>query len=180
MSRIGNKPIVIPAGVTVQVADGRVAVKGPKGSLYAPVVAEVSVRVDGGQLLVARDNDTPTGRARHGLMRALTANMVEGVSRGFERKLEISGVGYKAEVKGSSVVLALGYSHPVVYPFPDGITIAVDAATKLTVKGINKERVGQVAAELRSLRSPDSYKGKGVRYAGETVRLKPGKSAQKK
>lgn len=180
MSRIGNKPIALPVSVTVAVSDGRVAVKGPKGSLDAPVVADVSLRVEGGQVLVLRDNDTPPVRARHGLMRALTANMVEGVSKGFERKLEITGVGYKAEVKGSSVVLALGYSHPVVYPFPEGITIAVETATKLTVKGINKERVGQVAAELRSLRSPDSYKGKGVRYAGETVRLKPGKSAQKK
>ena len=179
MSRIGNKPVTLPNGIQVDVGDGRLNVKGPKGSLSAPLADGVSFELAPTVAVVKRADESPKTRANHGLMRALLANMVQGVTTGFERKLEIVGVGYKAELRGSSVVLNLGYSHPVVYPFPEGIAIAVDGPNKLTVKGIDKERVGQVAAELRSVRSPDSYKGKGVRYVGETIRLKAGKSGQK-
>ena len=179
MSRIGNKPVTLPNGIQVDVGDGRLNVKGPKGSLSAPLANGVSFELTPQLAVVKRADESPKTRANHGLMRALLANMVQGVTTGFERKLEIVGVGYKAELRGSSVVLNLGYSHPVVYPFPEGIAISVDGPNKLTVKGIDKERVGQVAAELRSVRAPDSYKGKGVRYVGETIRLKAGKSGQK-
>ncbi len=180
MSRIGVKPVACPAGVDVTVDEGHLNVKGPKGVLAMKVAPGITFEKDGDSWSVKRDGDSPKQKAFHGLMRAQLANMVTGVTSGFEKKLEITGVGYKADVKGSQVVLNLGYSHPINYPFPDGITIAVDGGTKLTVKGIDKERVGQVAAEIRSMRSPDSYKGKGVRYAGEVVRLKAGKSGAKK
>jgi len=179
MSRIGVKPVVVPKGVDVKVANGRLSVKGPKGLLGVKVASGISFSQADGNCNVVRSGDSPNQRANHGLMRALLANMVKGVSEGFEKKLEITGVGYKADVRGSSIVLNLGYSHPITYPFPDGIQIAVDGGTKLTVKGIDKEKVGQVAAEIRSMRPPDSYKGKGVRYAGEYIRLKAGKSGQK-
>lgn len=179
MSRIGVKPVLVPTGVDVKVANGRLNVKGPKGLLGVKVASGISFSQADGNCKVARAGDSPSQRANHGLMRALLANMVTGVTKGFEKKLEITGVGYKAEVRGSSIVLNLGYSHPITYPFPDGIQIAVDGGTKLTVKGIDKEKVGQVAAEIRSMRPPDSYKGKGVRYAGEYIRLKAGKSGQK-
>lgn len=179
MSRIGVKPVVVPKGVDVKVANGRLSVKGPKGSLGVKVASGISFSQADGNCMVARSGDSPNQRANHGLMRALLANMVTGVTNGFEKKLEITGVGYKADVRGSSIVLNLGFSHPITYPFPDGIQIAVDGGTKLTVKGIDKEKVGQVAAEIRSMRPPDSYKGKGVRYAGEYIRLKAGKSGQK-
>ena len=178
MSRIGNKVIALPKAVEVSVADGKVVVKGPKGTLDAKIAQGVSFDVADGEVRVRRDGDTPKFRANHGLMRALTANMVHGVSKGFEKKLEIVGVGYKAEAKGNEIVLNLGYSHPIRYPFPQGITISCEGPTKITVKGIDKEQVGQVASELRGFRSPDSYKGKGVRYEGERVRLKAGKSGQ--
>jgi len=178
MSRIGNKVIVLPKAVEVSVADGKVVVKGPKGTLDTKLVQGVSFDVVDGTVSVRREGDSPRLRANHGLMRALTANMVHGVSVGFEKKLEIVGVGYKAEVKGKDIVLNLGYSHPIRYPFPEGITISCESPTKITVAGIDKEQVGQVASELRGFRSPDSYKGKGVRYEGERVRLKAGKSGQ--
>jgi large subunit ribosomal protein L6 len=179
MSRIGVKPVVVPSGVDVKFDDGMLNVKGPKGQLGVKVAEGISFELSDGSCRVGRSGDSPTLRANHGLMRALLANMVTGVTAGFEKKLEITGVGYKADVRGSSIVLNLGYSHPITYPFPDGIQIAVDSGTKLTVKGIDKEKVGQVAAEIRSMRPPDSYKGKGVRYAGEYIRLKAGKSGQK-
>lgn len=179
MSRIGKKPIVLPKGVTFAADGTMVRVKGPKGELARAQVSGVAFNVAGDTVHVQTTGETPQHRAAHGLMRALLANMVTGVSAGFERKLEIVGVGYKAELKGTSLVMSLGYSHQVVFPFPQGITIGVDGATKLVVRGADKEQVGQVAAELRKFRSPDSYKGKGVRYAGERIRIKAGKSGQK-
>jgi large subunit ribosomal protein L6 len=179
MSRIGVKPVAVPSGVDVKFDSGTLNVKGPKGQLGVKIANGISFELADGNCRVSRTGDSPTLRANHGLMRALLANMVTGVTQGFEKKLEITGVGYKADVRGSSIVLNLGYSHPITYPFPDGIQIAVDSGTKLTVKGIDKEKVGQVAAEIRSMRPPDSYKGKGVRYAGEYIRLKAGKSGQK-
>jgi large subunit ribosomal protein L6 len=178
MSRIGRKPVSLPSGVTVTAGDGVLAVKGPKGSLSRKIATGIAFDNVDGVVNVKRENDHSAVRANHGLMRALLNNMVVGVSQGFEKKLQIIGVGYKAEVKGSKLVLNLGFSHPVVYPFPQGITIAVEKNTEISVKGIDKEAVGQTAAELRSFRPPDSYKGKGVRYVGEHVRLKAGKSAQ--
>ena len=178
MSRIGKLPVELPNNVTFNVADGQVSVKGPKGELSRKVAHGISFEQAENIVQVNRGGDTPRIRSNHGLMRALFANMVHGVSQGFERNLEIVGVGYKADVKGSSVVFNLGYSHPITFPFPKGITIAVDKGTRITVKGIDKEQVGQVAAELRGFRPPDSYKGKGVRYEGERIRLKAGKTAQ--
>ena len=178
MSRIGNKPVQIPAGVTWSAEGGLLSVKGPKGTLAQKIAGGVSFSADEASVVINRASDGPKARAAHGLMRALLANMVTGVTVGFERKLEIIGVGYKAEVRGQTAVFNLGYSHPIEVPFPEGLTIAVEGNTKVLVKGIDKEKVGQLAAELRGLRSPDSYKGKGVRYAGEYIRLKAGKSGQ--
>lgn len=178
MSRIGKLPVALPSGVTVQVADGAVRVKGPKGELSQTLPGEVAVSVADNEVVVNRDNDGRTARANHGLVRALVRNMVQGVSQGFEKKLEVQGVGYRAEVRGKSLVLNLGYSHPIEYPFPEGVSVAVDKGGAITVSGIDKQRVGQAAAEIRAFRKPDSYKGKGVRYAGEYVRLKAGKSAK--
>ena len=180
MSRIGRKPVTIPANVDVRVEDGNLRVKGPKGEIVRKVAPGVSFEFGDNVVNVNRDGDSGPVRAAHGLMRALLANMVKGVSTGFTKNLEIIGVGYKAEVKGKQLVLSLGYSHPIEYPFPSGIDIAVDPKdrTKIVVSGFDKEAVGQVAAELRGFRSPDSYKGKGVRYVGEHVRLKAGKSGQ--
>jgi len=177
MSRIGNKPIALPSGVSVQLASDSIEVKGGKGKLSRQLLDGITVREEDNTLYVARANDTRQQRAFHGLSRALIANMVQGVSAGFERKLEIQGVGYKADVAGNKLVLNLGYSHPIDYPIPQGISIAVDRGVRLSVTGIDKEQVGQVAAEIRGYRPPDSYKGKGVRYEGEYVRLKAGKSA---
>lgn len=180
MSRIGRKPITVPSGVDVVVDGGVVKVKGPKGSLSRKVAHGVSFEREGDVLRVVRANNSGPVRAAHGLMRALVANMVQGVTQGFSKELEIIGVGYKAETKGRTLVMNLGYSHPINYPFPEGIEIVVNPKdrTKVAVQGIDKETVGQVAAELRGYRPPDSYKGKGVRYVGETVRLKAGKSGQ--
>lgn len=179
MSRVGKQLIVVPKGVRCVVDGGIITVQGPKGTLTRPVVAGVSIREESGNLFVDRDDDSQRCRTNHGLMRALLANMVRGVSTGFERRLEIVGVGYKAEIKGKAAVLNLGYSHQVEYPFPEGITISVEKNTKMLVTGIDRERVGQVAAELRGFRPPDSYKGKGVRVEGERIRIKAGKSGQK-
>ena len=177
MSRIGNKSIALPKGVSVTVGD-QVTVKGPKGELSRPVVDGIAVSVDGDVVKVDRTGDTRVHRANHGLMRSLINNMVTGVSAGFERRLEILGVGYKAQSKGKEVVFNLGYSHPINFKVPEGITVDVDKQGKISVKGIDKEVVGQTAAVIRGFRPPDAYKGKGVRYEGEYIRLKAGKAAK--
>jgi large subunit ribosomal protein L6 len=178
MSRIGKNPIPIPKGVEVAVADGLVQVKGPKGSLRHPVPGKISVAVEEGQVVVRRSSDEPDVRALHGLVRALLANAVGGVTAGFKRELDIVGVGFKAELRGPrEVVLSLGFSHPVVFKAPEGIALTYDAkANRLTVEGIDKQKVGQIAAEIRAVRPPDSYKGKGVKYADEVLKLKAGKT----
>jgi large subunit ribosomal protein L6 len=178
MSRIGKNPIPIPPGVQVGVSDGMVQVKGPKGTLQHPVPGSISVAVEGEQVVVRRSSDEPDVRALHGLVRALLANAVSGVTGGFKRELDIVGVGFKAEVRGPrEVVLLLGFSHPVVYKAPEGVAISYDAkANRLTVEGIDKQKVGQVAAEIRSVHPPDAYKGKGVKYADEVLKLKAGKT----
>ena len=176
MSRVGKKPVVVPKGVTVTV-DGRdVTVKGPKGELRRTLPPEMMVTLEDGQVSVQRPTDTSRHRALHGLTRALLANMVDGVTTGFEKKLEIQGVGYKAESLPKGVRLVVGYSHPVEYTAPAGVTIVVEKPTLLKVEGIDKEKVGQVAAELRGVRPPEPYKGKGIRYVGEHVRRKAGKT----
>ncbi len=179
MSRIGNQPVQLPSGVTLQVQDNAVSVKGPKGTLSHPLVEHVQVKVDGTAVQVVRHEDEKQARANHGLMRAVLRNMVHGVTKGFEKTLEINGVGFRAEVRGKMLVLNVGYSHPIEFPIPQGVTIAIDKNGMLQITGIDRHQVGQVAAKIRSFRKPDSYKGKGVRYLGETVRLKPGKSAKK-
>jgi large subunit ribosomal protein L6 len=178
MSRIGKLPVQVPNGVTVTVADESITVKGPKGSLEHFVPEHVNVKLDDGKVVVDRTSDMKQARANHGLTRAVIRNMVEGVTKGFERKLEIVGVGFRAEVRGKTLVLNIGYSHPVEYAIPDGVSIAVDKGGGVTLSGIDKKQVGQAAADIRAFRRPDSYKGKGVRYAGEYIRLKAGKSAK--
>lgn len=178
MSRIGSQPVALPKGVTFALVDGQMHVKGPKGTLSRKIVDGISFVQEGDAVVLARVNDTPTIKARHGLMRSLLNNMVIGVSQGFVKQLEIIGVGYKAEQLGNKLVLNLGYSHVIEYPFPEGISVSVEKNTKLAVSGIDKEKVGQTAAVLRGFRPPDSYKGKGVRYQGEHVRIKAGKSGQ--
>lgn len=181
MSRIGKKSVPVPAGVTVTVKDGHVSVKGPKGELTIVLLPEVSVKVEGDQVIVERKDDERSSRARHGLTRQLIANMTEGVSTGFVKKLEIIGVGYKAQAKGKTVSLSLGFSHPVEYKAVDGVDIQNDAENKqiLVITGISKEKVGQVAADIRSYRPPEPYQGKGIRYVGEFVPRKVGKAAAK-
>lgn len=179
MSRVGKLPVTVPSGVNVTVSDGVLSVNGPKGKLTQKMVAGVSLQHDGASISVLREDDSRQNRANHGLMRSLLANMVKGVTTGFERRLEIQGVGFKSEVKGSVLNLSLGYSHPIEFPFPPGVTIEVERGTKLLVKGADKQVVGETAARLRQLRKPDHYKGKGVRYEGEYVRLKAGKTAKK-
>ncbi|MBI2482761.1 50S ribosomal protein L6 [Candidatus Uhrbacteria bacterium] len=178
MSRIGKAPISVPAGVTAAVEPGRVVVRGPKGEVTVPLHAHVTVTADGGMLrvMVVRP-EAKSDRALWGLSARLLQNAVTGVTAGFERKLEISGVGYRVEVKGRSVVFHLGYSHPVTEELPEGISAAVEKNT-LTVGGVDKQLVGAVAARFRSLRKPDAYHGKGVRYAGEVIKLKPGKTVK--
>ncbi len=181
MSRIGKKPIPVPAGVTVTVTGTTVLVKGPKGELKYDHLPEVKVAVADNVVTVERTGDEKQHRARHGLTRQLIENMVVGVSKGFEKRLEIIGVGYKAQGKGKSVTLQLGFSHPIDYKAPEGVEIQNDAENKqiLVVTGIDREKVGQVAADLRSYRPPEPYKGKGVRYVGEEVQRKVGKAAVK-
>jgi large subunit ribosomal protein L6 len=177
MSRIGRRIIALPSGVDLAVDAGTVRVKGPKGELTGALPAHTSLKIDGRSVLVERDSDLRQARANHGLARALVNNMVVGVSKGFEKQLEVIGVGYRAEVKGNALVLNLGYSHPIEFAVPAGISIAVDKANKITVAGIDRQQVGQVSAVIRSFRKPDHYKGKGVRYVNEYVRIKAGKSA---
>lgn len=179
MSRIGKRPIPVPQNVTVTIADQHVAVKGPKGELSRTLPGEVEVVQDGETLLVNRRNESRVARQRHGLSRTLVANMVEGVSQGFQRRLEIQGVGYRAQVQGRNLVLSVGYSHPVQIEPPEGIQIAVENNTNVIVSGTNKEIVGNIAAQIRAVRPPEPYKGKGIRYAGEAVRRKAGKAGKK-
>jgi len=177
MSRIGRSPIPLPARVELDVRPGHVTVKGPKGTLEVEISPRLTVAVDNGEVTVQRPSDARSDRAQHGLARSLIANAVTGVSEGFSKNLEIQGVGYRCAMKGSALELSLGYSHPVVVEPPEGVTIVAPEPTKITVSGIDKQLVGQVAANIRALRSPDSYHGKGVRYQGEYVKLKPGKAA---
>jgi large subunit ribosomal protein L6 len=177
MSRIGRKPIPIPQGVQVQVADGAVRAEGPKGKLSQSIPAPLSAKVDGNLVVIVRPNDDRKVRALHGLTRALVANMVSGVKDGFERKLEIVGIGYRAQMQGKTIQLALGYSHPVIFPLPEGITAEIDKQTAITLRGADKALLGQTAARLRGLRKPDPYKGKGIKYADEHIRRKVGKKA---
>src|SRR6266480_4278809 len=179
MSRIGKAPILIPSGVDVSVAGNEVTVKGPKGSLFRRLPADITVRQDGAQLLVERPDDEREHRALHGLTRSLVNNMVLGVTQGFTKELEIVGVGYRATAQGSNAIeLALGFSHPVRVEAPPGIEFEVPQPTRIAVKGIDKEAVGQVAANIRKIRKPEPYKGKGVRYAGEVVQRKAGKTGK--
>ncbi len=177
MSRIGRKPIAVPESVTVDVAPGRVAVKGPKGELAQSFDAEMKVEQENGTVTVSRPTDRGEHRALHGLTRSLIANMVEGVVDGFERKLEIQGVGYRAQLKGKTLEMALGYSHPVSIEPPEGIEFEVPQPTEVIVRGIDKQLVGQVAADIRKRRPPEPYKGKGIRYSDEHVVRKVGKRA---
>lgn len=178
MSRIGRLPISVPAGVEVAVDGSVVKVKGPKGELTQTVAAPITVVVEDGTIQVARPNDERESRALHGLTRTLISNMVQGVSEGFSKQLEIVGTGYRVQAKGANLEFALGYSHPVPFEAPDGITLSVEGSNKVTVAGIDKQRVGQVAAKIRKLRLPDPYKGKGVRYTGEQIRRKAGKAGK--
>jgi large subunit ribosomal protein L6 len=179
MSRIGKLPISVPDKVSVEIATDVIRVRGPRGELSFPALEGIDVAVEGGSVHVTRRSDEEDLPAKHGLVRASLNNMIKGVSQGFERRLEIEGVGYKADVVAQDLVLTIGFSHPIVYRIPDGIKIVVDKLTKVSVQGIDRQKVGQVAANLRSFRPPDSYKGKGIRYEGEKVRIKAGKSATK-
>ncbi|WP_312084971.1 50S ribosomal protein L6 [Exiguobacterium sp.] len=178
MSRIGKKPVVIPAGVTVTVENNTVTVKGPKGELTREFSPAMAINVEGNELTVTRPNDEKANRTIHGTTRALIANMVEGVSNGFAKTLDIQGVGYRAQKQGNKIVLNLGYSHPIEYTPEQGIEVEVPTNTQLIVRGISKERVGHVAALIRSYRQPEPYKGKGIRYSDEVVRRKEGKTGK--
>ncbi len=180
MSRIGRMPVAIPAGVTVEVAENnRVTVKGPLGTLERDLPTEMSIRVEDGQVLVSRPNDLKKMKAYHGLTRSLINNMVIGVSKGFEKVLEINGVGYRALKQGNKLSLSLGYSHPVEMIDPEGVEVVCETQTKMIVRGIDKEKVGQYAAEIRAKRPPEPYKGKGIKYEDEVIRRKVGKAGKK-
>jgi large subunit ribosomal protein L6 len=178
MSRIGKQPVAIPPQVKVEVKGQKISVAGPKGKLDMELPRRTSLKVADGKIVVSREGDDAQAKALHGLSRALVNNMVKGVSEGFVKKLEIQGVGFKAAVQGESVTLNLGYSHPVVYPIPGQIKVTVEEGTKLTIEGPDKQVVGKVAAEIRSFYPPEPYKGKGVRYVGERVVRKEGKTVQ--
>jgi large subunit ribosomal protein L6 len=175
MSRVGKKPVAIPSGVTASVEGQTVNVKGPKGALSLVVHGDVALKVDGKEVKVDPRADTKRARAMWGTYRSLLDNIMTGVTKGFERKLEITGVGYRASVQGKNLQVQLGYSHDIVYPIPDGVTIAVPRPTEIVVSGIDRQQVGQVAAEIRAFRPPEPYKGKGVKYAGEYIFRKEGK-----
>ena len=179
MSRIGRKPVPVPNGVTVTVNGPAITVKGPRGELSRKLHPDMQVKVENGTVTVERPSDEDRHRALHGLTRSLIANMVEGVTQGYKKQLEITGVGYKAEVKSFGLQLALGYSHPVEYRAPAGIKLTAPQPTAVVIEGADKEKVGQVAAEIRALRKPEPYKGKGVKYQGEQVRRKAGKAGGK-
>ena len=176
MSRIGKAPVQLQSGVEVRVSEGDVLVRGPKGQLRQRIAPRTSVEVEGGAAQVKRDGDDDEARAMHGLMRALLANMVRGVTQGFERSLDIVGVGYRAQVAGKTLTLNVGFSHPVAMPIPEGLEVRAENQTRLVVRGIDKQRVGQFAAEIREVRPPEPYKGKGIRYVDEVVRRKVGKA----
>ena len=177
MSRIGRQPITLPKGVNVSLVSGLVTVKGAKGELKVPVTTELSIKEEGGSLVVSRPSDSRTHRALHGLTRTLVANAVQGVSDGYQRNLELHGVGFRAKLTGKALEMTIGYSHPVIVDPPAGITFVVPEQTRIQIVGIDKQLVGQVAANVRKMRVPDAYHGKGVRYEGEQITLKPGKSA---
>ncbi|GAA1882291.1 50S ribosomal protein L6 [Streptantibioticus ferralitis] len=179
MSRIGRLPIQVPAGVDVTIDGRTVQVKGPKGSLSHTVAAPIEIaKGDDNSLVVSRPNDERESKALHGLSRTLVANMITGVTQGYSKALEISGVGYRVQAKGSNLEFSLGYSHPILVEAPEGITFKVDSPTKFSVEGIDKQKVGEVAANIRKLRKPDPYKAKGVKYAGEVIRRKVGKAGK--
>ena len=178
MSRIGRKPIPIPAGVKVQIAADAIEIQGPKGKMHVPVPGRIKFDQKDGHLIASRQNESQ--RAMHGLARALVANAVKGVTEGFKKELDIVGVGYRAEVKGKTVVFALGYSHPVQFPIPEGIQVAIEKQTHVTVTGADKGMVGQVSANMRALRPPDPYKQKGVRIVGQRLKKKAGKAGAAK
>jgi len=177
MSRIGKLPVPIPQGVKVQVTDGRLRVQGPKGTLERTIEPDVTIKVDAGAVTVSRTEDSRRGRSVHGLSRMLVSNMVQGVGKGFTRGLEINGVGYRAEARGNILFMTLGYSHPIAFQLPAGITAKVDRQVIVTLEGADRELLGQVAAAIRELRPPEPYKGKGVKYAEEKIRRKAGKAA---
>ena len=180
MSRIGRHPIAIPAGVTVEIKENNVVtVKGPKGTLEKALPTEMEIKQEGDEVVVTRPNDLKKMKSLHGLTRSLIANMITGVSEGYEKKLEINGVGYRAQKKGKEITFNLGFSHPVVMTDPEGIETEMDGQNIIIVKGIDKEKVGQYAAEIRSLRKPEPYKGKGIKYADEVIRRKVGKTGAK-
>ena len=179
MSRVGKQPITVPSGAKVEFKDGMMFAEGPKGKVSLKVLPDLDVKLDDGVISVDRKGDSPAERSMHGLMRALLANAVEGVTSGFSKKLEVIGVGYKAEVQGKSIQFALGFSHPVIYNVPEGISIEVDKQNRITVSGADRQQVGQVAAEIRGLKPPEPYKGKGIRYSDEIVRRKAGKAVVK-
>ncbi|MDO4759349.1 MAG: 50S ribosomal protein L6 [Candidatus Saccharibacteria bacterium] len=178
MSRIGKLPVEIPAGVTITVGDAEISVVGPKGTLQVPIQAQTTTVVDGNQAIVTRQNDEPKSRAWHGLQRALLHNAVEGVTKGFEKKLEINGVGFRLSGGPQEIEMSLGFSHPVKYKAPEGVTLTTNKM-EITVTGIDKQKVGQVAAEIRALKKPEPYKGKGIKYAGEVILRKAGKAGKK-
>ena len=180
MSRIGRMPIAVPAGVTVDVAENnKVSVKGPKGTLERVLPAEMEIKLEDGHIVVTRPNDLKKMKSLHGLTRSLLANMVHGVTEGYEKVLEVNGVGYRAQKQGKKLVLSLGYSHPVEMEDPEGLESVVEGQNKIIVKGIDKEKVGQYAAEIRDKRRPEPYKGKGIKYADEVIRRKVGKTGKK-
>ena len=180
MSRIGKHPVEIPAGVEVKLEEGNlITVKGPKGTLQRKLADDMNIAVEAGQVVVTRPSDLKRHRELHGLTRTLIANMIEGVTKGYEKVLEVNGVGYRAAKSGKKLTLTLGYSHPVEMEDPEGIETVVEGQNKITVKGIDKEKVGQFAAEIRTKRPPEPYKGKGIKYATETIRRKVGKTGKK-
>ena len=179
MSRIGKMPITVPGGTKVEIKDSVLSAKGPKGQMSQKILAGTDVSLKDGVLTVTRSGDSGTARSMHGLMRSLISNAVEGVTSGFTKQLDVIGVGYRADVQGKTLNLSLGFSHPVEFPIPEGIEIAVDKQNRITISGCDRQQVGQVAAEIRSLRRPDPYKGKGIRYVDEVVRRKVGKAGAK-
>ena len=180
MSRIGKMPIAIPAGVTVEIAENnKVTVKGPKGTLERVLPSEMDIKMEGSEIVVSRPNDLKKMKSLHGFTRTLINNMVIGVTEGYEKKLEVNGVGYRAQKQGKKLVLSLGYSHPVEMEDPEGLETVLDGQNIIVVKGIDKEKVGQYAAEIRAKRAPEPYKGKGIKYADEVIRRKVGKTGKK-
>ena len=179
MSRIGNKPITVPEGVEVKIDGHKVTVKGPKGTLEREIHKNISLTMEGNEIKVTRINDEAQNRSLHGLTRTLISNMIEGVLNEYKRELEINGVGYRAQLKGKTLVLTLGYSHPVEMEAPEGITFEVPAPNKIIVKGVDKEQVGQIAAVIRTKRPPEVYRGKGIKYVEEHIRRKEGKAGKK-